>query len=206
MPDRAADEYLMRLAARRASHAACDAVDARFAYGRLAAVALTVVLGILAWRSTVSAWWLVVPVVIFAWLVRQHDRLLRRRDGVTRAIATYERGLARLDDRWAGAGEPGDRFRDDRHVYANDLDLFGRGSLFELLSLARIRTGEDMLAGWLTTPASVSEIRARQDAVAELGPALDLRERLALAGTDLRKAVQTDRLLDWAEQSMLPAR
>ena len=45
-----------------------------------------------------------------------------------------------------GTGEPGDRFRDDHHVYANDLDLFGRGSLFELLSLARTRTGEETLA------------------------------------------------------------
>jgi hypothetical protein len=33
-----------------------------------------------------------------------------RREVVGRSIAFYERGLARLEDRWAGTGEPGDRF------------------------------------------------------------------------------------------------
>ena len=140
--------------------------------------------------------------MLFIWLVRRHDRVIRARDAAIRGIAFYERGLARLEDRWVGTGEPGDRFRDDDHVYANDLDLFGRGSLFELLSLARTRTGEDTLAGWLTSPADAAEIRARQEAVEELSSALDLREQLALAGADVRASVQTDRLLDWAESPM----
>ena len=72
------------------------------------------------------------PTSGFVWLMRRHDLVLRARDGATRAIAPYQRGLARLEDRWAGTGESGERFRDPRHVYANDLDLFGRGSLFKL--------------------------------------------------------------------------
>ena len=83
----------------------------------------------------------------------RHDQVIRSRDAAIRGIAFYERGLARLEDRWVGTGEPGDRFRDDDHVYANDLDLFGRGSLFELLSLARTRSGEETLARWLTSRA-----------------------------------------------------
>jgi len=93
-------------------------------------------------------------------------------------------------------GEPGERFRDDRHVYANDLDLFGTGSLFELLSLARTYTGEETLARWLTTAADAPELRARQEAVRELGPALDLREHLAIAGTEIRESVRTGRLFN----------
>ena len=160
----------------------------------------------LAWRSAVSVWWLLAPVVVFVWLVRHHARVLRARELASRGIAFYERGLARLDDRWAGTGESGERFRDDGHVYANDLDLFGRGSLFELLSLARTRTGKAMLAGWLTAPADPAEVEARQAAVQELAPALDLREQLALSGADVRVSVHTDRLLDWAESPMPPSR
>ena len=174
-------------------------------YARLATFAAFVLLALLAWRAGLSLWWLLVPTAIFPWLVRRHDQVLRARDAAMRGIAFYERGLARLEDRWAGTGEPGDRFQEDDHVYANDLDLFGRGSLFELLSLARTRSGEDTLARWLTSPAEAPEIRARQDAVEELSPALDLRERLALAGADVRAAVHTDRLLEWA-QSPMPRR
>jgi hypothetical protein len=138
------------------------------------------------------------PVAVFALLVRRHDQVQHARDAAIRGIAFYERGLARLEDRWAGTGEPGDRFRDDGHAYANDLDLFGRGSLFELLSLARTRTGEETLARWLTSPAAASEIGARQKAVEELSPALSFREQLVLAGVDVRASVHTDRLVDWA--------
>jgi MutS domain V/MutS domain III len=205
VPHSALHEYQTRLTARRATRDALDAADARYANGRLATVGFAVLIGILAWNSVLSFWWLTVLIVVFAWLMRRHDRVLRARDGAARAMALYERGLARLEDRWVGTGEAGDRFRDDRHVYANDLDLFGHGSLFQLLSVARTRTGEETLARWLTAPADAPEIRARQDAVAELAPALDLRERLAMAGADVRTSVQTDRLLEWAEMPMQPA-
>ena len=202
MPHSPSHEYLARLETRRAERDRLTSADARFAHGRLAAFAFAVLLAVLAWRSTVSAWWLLAPAVLFIWLARRHEQVIRSRDAAIRGIAFYERGLARLEDRWVGTGEPGDRFRDDDHVYANDLDLFGRGSLFELLSLARTRTGEDTLARWLTSRADAPEIQARQEAVEELSPALDLREQLALAGADVRASVQTDRLIEWAETPM----
>lgn len=196
------DEYSTRLASRRATRDRLIAADARFAHARLATFAAAVLLALLAWRSAISGWWLLAPALLFLWLVRRHDHVLRSRDAASRGIAFYERGLARLEDRWAGTGDPGDRFRDDGHVYANDLDLFGRGSLFELLSLARTRTGGDTLAGWLTSRADAPEIQARQEAVEELSSALDLREQLAVAGADVRASVKTDRLLEWAESPM----
>ena len=114
-------------------------------------------------------------------------------------MAFYERGMARIEDRWPGTGEPGDRFRDDRHQYANDLDLFGRGSLFELLSIARTRAGEDTLSAWLTHPADPTEIGERRQAVTELTPAADLREALAMAGADVRVGVDSEALTGWSE-------
>lgn len=199
MPAPALQEYLARLDSRRAARDELTAADARLSHARLGTFFSGLALGLLAWRFGISFWWLLAPMTVFAWLVLRHDRVLRTRDAAIRGIEFYERGLARLEDRWIGTGEPGDRFRDDHHVYANDLDLFGHGSLFELLSLARTRSGEAVLAGWLTAPADAPEVRERQAAVEELSSALDLRERLALSGSDVRASVETDRLLDWAE-------
>jgi hypothetical protein len=199
-------EYAARIAARTATREVLIASDARFASARLAVVAGTVVLAVAIWRGAIGAWWLLLPVALFAWLMQRHDRVLRARDEASRGIEYYQRGVARLEDRWRGSGEPGERFRDDRHVYANDLDLFGSGSLFELLSQARTRLGEERLAGWLTSPAERAEIQARQAAVQELSGALDLREQLAVTGVNVRKSVHTDRLLAWAESPMPPTR
>ena len=199
MADSADREYTHRLESRRATRDLLDEADARFSYIRLATFGSGVLLAILAWFGVADVWWLLLPAALFIWLVRRHDEVLRDRDMADRGIAFYERGLSRLEDRWAGGGEQGERFRDDNHVYSNDLDLFGRGSLFELLSLARTRTGEETLARWLKSPADAAEIHARQAASDELSSALDLRERFALAGARVRASVHTDRLLEWAQ-------
>ncbi len=199
MPHAPADEYRARLGARRETHSNLTRLDARFSYSRLAVFVGGVLCAIAAWRGWFAPWWLALPVAVFAVLVVRHDRVLRKRDAATRAIAFYERGLARIEDRWAGTGDTGERFRDPDHLYAQDLDLFGPASLFELLSIARTRAGEETLAGWLLAPAEAPEILARQQATSDLAPRLDLREALSLAGADIRASVHSEAVVAWAE-------
>jgi hypothetical protein len=193
-----AQEYRARLAARRATRDALADLDRRLSVARLAIFGAGLLVLLLAWRGTATAWLLAAPAVAFLLTARRHEAVISQRDAAARAITFYERGLARIEDRWQGRGEPGDRFRNDDHPYANDLDLFGRGSLFELLSLARTRAGEAVLAGWLTKPAAPVQITGRQEAVMELTPLLDLRERLSLAGTAVAAGVHDEDLLAWA--------
>jgi len=143
--------------------------------------------------------WLTVPVASFFVLVIVHARIVERLERANRAVTFYEKGLTRLQNRWMGKGETGDRFRDPAHVYEEDLDLFGKGSLFELLCTARTRAGEDTLAKWLLAPAAREEAAARQQAVQELSPRLDLREDLAVLGETLRSNMDPEALAAWAE-------
>lgn len=191
-------DYQGRLADRRARVARFEARHARLSAARLviflAASALLVWLG-----TTVPPWLLVpLPLVIFGAVALVHARVLNARDRAARAVGFYERGLARIEHRWAGTGEPGERFRTPDHLFADDLDLFGHGSLFELLSTPRTRGGESRLAGWLLTPASPDEIRERQASVLELAPRIDFREELAILGPEIDSAVNTDALVAWA--------
>ena len=68
------------------------------------------------------------------------------------AVTYYADGIARIEDRWMRDAPSGERFRDRNHPYADDLDVFGPGSLFQLLSSCRTPMGEDRLAGWLLHP------------------------------------------------------
>jgi hypothetical protein len=194
-----ADEYRARLSARRAMHMALTRSDERMSYTRLAVFAAGAIILVAAWRGWLPAWWIALPGVAFLMLVVRHDRIVRARDAAARAIGLYERGLSRIEDRWAGGGEQGERFNDADHLYANDLDLFGPASLFELLSSARTRAGEETLAAWLLAPADIAEVSERQAAVADLTDRLDLREAISLAGSDVRAGVHTDALVAWAE-------
>jgi hypothetical protein len=132
-----------------------------------------------------------------------HERVLRHQERLKRAERYFEKALARLDGNWPGTGEPGDRYLVDSHPYAQDLDLFGKGSLFELLSTARTHIGEDTLARWLLTPAAPDVVRARHDAVNELLPRLDLREELAVLAEDARTGVDPASLAAWGEAPAL---
>ncbi len=200
-------EYSQRRAARLQTVAAKDALHKQIGNAKLATVIVTIVLLWLSLKDeAISTYWLVIPIVIYASLAVAHEFALRARAHARTAVAFYERGLARLEDRWAGTGASGERFRNPKHVYADDLDIFGTGCLFELLSTARLPMGEERLAQWLSAASPVPEIRERQKVIVELRDKLDLREELALLGEDLNVRLDPRSLENWAEASpLLPA-
>lgn len=199
-PETPAGEYSQRMKAREMRVAQLEKLHVSIGYVRLLAV---VIATIVAWwsieRHAFSPWWLLLPVAAFVGVAAYHARVLQSRTYAERAVAVYCKGLARIEDRWAGSGEHGERFHTPNHIYAADLDLFGTGSLFELMTTARTRMGEDALAQWLLFPSTLPEIQERQAAVAELRPKLDFREDLAVLGKDPRVGVHPEALLAWAE-------
>lgn len=161
-------------------------------------------IGVLLWWFAVrpgilSGWWLALPLAAFIALVLFHQGVRVKARRAKRAVAFYDQGIARLEDRWSGTGQQGLEFLDEHHPYAQDLDLFGKGSLFELLCTARTRGGEATLAAWLCAPATREEIQARQEAIIELQPRLDLRETVALLGEEVRAGVHPEELNTWAQ-------
>jgi hypothetical protein len=167
-------------------------------YARLALGAVLVVVAALALGAeTISAVWLIPPAIALAILLAFHPGLERKLQRALRSQAFYTQGIARLENRWSGKGTTGDSLRDPNHVYADDLDIFGPGSLFERLSTARTATGERTLASWLLAPGEYSDVTARQQAVQELATRLDLREDLAVLGEDIRSALDDRSLAKW---------
>jgi hypothetical protein len=194
------DEYSKRLETYLQIVAAKNRLHIRIGNFKLAVVATGLVL---AWfclhKEALPSYWVLLPVVLYFALAFSHERILRARSRAESASAFYRRGIARMEDRWAGNGPTGDRFRDAKHVYADDLDLFGRGCLFELLSTARLPMGENQLATWLCAPSSRAAILERQGLVAELREKLDLHRDLAVTGDELRARLNPESLMGWAE-------
>ncbi|MEZ4333930.1 MAG: DNA mismatch repair protein MutS [Myxococcota bacterium] len=158
---------------------------ARISNARLAIFLAIAVIAWLAFGTRVlSPLWLAGPIGAFGVLVFVHERVLVRARRAERLERFHADGLARLEHRFAGRGNPGFHYFTTDHPYARDLDLFGPGSLYERLATTRTREGGDRLADWLLTPAAPETIRARQRAVTELRDRLDLRIALALGGAD----------------------
>ncbi|MGH9937871.1 MAG: MutS-related protein [Blastocatellia bacterium] len=191
-------EYTNRLATRRFSLAAEQQRSRKIWFWRRVVFAIIAVTIILAFEQIVPWWLIALPVIAFIALMAIHQRIQASVARFERAVKFYERGIARLEDNWTGGGATGERFADKSHPYSEDLDLFGKGSLFELLSTARTKAGEERLASWLLAPAPIPEILARQQSVAELRPRLDLREDLALLGDEVNAGAHPEELVAWA--------
>ena len=190
--------YTVRLVERQRRAAALALAERRIGTARLVVFAAGLAIAWLAFGAhLLPGWTVALPAALFVALVVRHTGVIPARRAADRAVAFYERGLARLDEAWAGGGVAGDRYLDEAHPYAADLDLFGIGSLFELLCTARTRTGQDTLAAWLLAPAPPDEVRARQAAVTALRPRLDLREDLAVLGDAVGEALHADTLAAW---------
>lgn len=171
----------------------------RIADLRLGVFALGLALALAAWWGYMAWGWLAVPFAAFAALVALHESAHRRRALALLGVAHYRAGLRRV------AGEPDAcaleaALRPVDSLYARDLDLFGRGGLFERLCAARTSVGAQTLADWLLTGAPVDTIAARQEAAREIAARHDFRERLALAGGAVAAMVSADDLRRWSDE------
>ena len=161
------------------------------AWSRLATLLPALVLPLAsAWVSIGALGWTVAGVcaVAFTSLVVIHGRIASQRQRASAAHAYFDRGIQRLDGRWASFPEHGQAFHDDDHAYGLDLDIFGTGSVFQLINDARTPVGERMLAGWLKQGAAPSAIAQRQIATRELSALHSLREEFAVAGATATSA------------------
>src|SRR5690606_31791844 len=57
---------------------------------------------------------------------------------------------------------------DDQHIYTSDLDVFGEGSIFQMINRCATLHGNNLLSNWFSHPAGKSEIEDRQQFVHEL--------------------------------------
>ena len=115
---------------------------------RLGSFVLTLVV---AWfvtvRSAIPTWVVLVPAGGFLGLVLLHIRARTALARARRGVEFLSRGLSRLDGSWIGNGQPGSTWQEPNHPFAADLDLFGGGSLFELLCEACTLAGRRTLSG-----------------------------------------------------------
>lgn len=177
-----------------------QAREKRLGWVKLAIAAFTVASAVVLVYLSQFLWLILVPAAAFVWLTVMHEQQLESIQLRQRSIEFYKRGLARIEDRWAGTGESGEQFLDEMHPYARDLDLFGRAGLFELLNTARTRAGEERLASWLLEAAPADEIAARQAAIRDLKDRVKFREELFCLGQKMRREVRPDELAKWGER------
>ena len=139
--------------------------------------------------------WLVVPgwILLFAFLcvITWHESIRIRLEALRRRRGLYRVLLARLDRQWERLPEyTPEGFDDawldrDARATALDLDVFGKGSLFQFVSLAGTETGKDTIARWLCEPAIREMAEARNVAIIAVAGLAEQREEFYARSRDV---------------------
>jgi len=204
-----------------------EALSARSArIGNLRGLAFLVGLGSLLWGAAGNGGVLslgtgALGIATFVWLVRIHAALSAEEDYAARILAVNERARLRVSGQSKQLPDDGGDLAEEMakiapdadaanraRTLSDDLDLFGRASLFQRISVAHTRYGRSALAGALLAEPNPLEIVRRQAAVLALAPDLEWRQHIeALAsaltkkkvGQSVAAALDPEPLLAWAE-------
>ncbi len=145
-------------------------------------VLLGISIGLTVTHRKLPLLWSVLPMVGMLYSSRKYIRSGKQWREIDQRCEYFERSIRRLEGKWQGRGKSGREFARTQHLYQDDLNVIGHGSLFELLCTTRSELGAERLAAYLLDPVSMAESRLRQEAVKELRDANHLREEMDLLG------------------------
>ncbi len=134
-------------------------------------------------------------VVVFGLLVNRHNKIKNEKVLNERMHDINIEEVKRLKYNFNGIDE-GEKFIDEHHHYAVDLDVFGRNSLFQLINRAGTSRGIKLLASWLLNPSDKSAIELRHKTVTELGSKLDWRQKIQAYARNKSDKMQNEEVFD----------
>lgn len=147
-------------------------------------------------------WVGVAAVIFFGFLVIAffHEGMQTNSRRATSMASYYRESLARCRRQWKQIEVPDIEIPDKFLAVSTDLNLLDSTSVYKLLGIVRTPSGIEALREWIITGASVEEIKRRQDAVAELKPAIDWREKFWLSCQQLSSGGSGPReFVQWCE-------
>lgn len=122
---------------------------------------------------------LVLFIAGFIYLSVIHNRLIKFRNYSQAMLQINTLCLKRVSGKWTSFSDTGEEFENHDHNYSYDLDLFGKGSLFQMINMTTTYSGRQSLANMFLQPLNnEGDIKARQEAVKELAGKLTFRHRL----------------------------
>lgn len=137
----------------------------------------------------------------FLYLIKIHAELAEEREHLNRLISIREKEIEALKGNHDDF-EQGDEYINSDHNYSYDLDIFGRGSIFQAINRTGTVIGKSRLVEELENPSQDSKyIRKRQEAIGELSVRSEWGLNFqALGMGKLESKDETQSMLQWLNE------
>ena len=141
---------------------------------------------------------IVVAIATFIYLVTKHSELQYQRD-LTKALIGQNETEIEVLNRAFHHLPSGEKYKDPLHFYSQDIDLFGRGSIFQYLNRTALESGSDFLAK-LFTENKIDSIPKKQEAIKELSEMPKWRQHFSAIATLVKTEVSVTEVTDWLKE------
>jgi hypothetical protein len=145
---------------------------------------------------------IVLGIVAFVLLMVLHAKVRFKKEYFQALVKINKDEISFLED-GKMPFENGEEFKEEEHLYCNDLDLFGQNSLFQFLNRSQLFKGKKTLGFYLKNLANKDEILQRQEAIHELSKNVEWRQRFqatAIVGKEQKETYNS--LLKWANKDL----
>ncbi|AGX44597.1 MutS family DNA mismatch repair protein [Clostridium saccharobutylicum] len=139
--------------------------------------------------------------LIFIYLIIKHDKEIKKRKYSIALKDINEKAIKKLDGQWKSFEDDGSEFKNEEHSYSNDLDIFGKGSLFQWINSSKTFMGRQNLKSRLTNPLKTSlDITKIQQSLQELATELEWRQMFEAEGMiSSNECINPEELYKWSK-------
>lgn len=131
----------------------------------------------------------------FLILVSRHTDLKYKRDKIQHLVNLNENELLVLKREFSHLPS-GEEFKDPKHPFSQDIDLFGEGSFFQYLNRTSLRGGTLKLAHFLSQN-SITDIEKKQAAIKELIGMVKWRQEFTAIAGLVKTETPSKQVLIW---------
>ncbi len=116
---------------------------------------------------------IVLGIALFIVLVVFHTKVKKQEKYLSIKIKIINEYIDRLNYNWRDFKDIGEEAIDYNHCYTGDLDIFGKGSLFQLINATKTFVGRQRLIKTLSGDFNIKKLKEKQEAVKELSNNID---------------------------------
>jgi len=167
--------------------------------------------GIALWQLWPLSWIiaLIVSVLLIALFLFFVTRDIDTRESIenTKRLAAINREEVNILGHHFTNRPDGYFFQPEHHDYANDLDLFGKASLYQYINRTHSEQGNRLFSDWLLRPAETDLIKKRQEAAKELREIIFSLQQFRSYGIANPITIASEKnVIKWLQQKNLPRR
>ena len=141
--------------------------------------------------------------LIFIIVAFFHNEKINKKKKLLIILEYNEKGIKRLDNTWREFKDIGEEFINKKHKFSNDLDIFGKSSLFQWINLTKTSFGRKNLANkmMMNSLPTRYDIQEEQEAIKELSNKREFCEKIYFeASIENKKKENIEELLKWLDK------